>query len=299
MSKRILSLALALILAAGAASAAEPNEPAEPVAGSEAPAAVEEPAGSAAPDAVEAEEPAGALESEFPVFLNGEAAELHSELEDGVTWVSPVRFALAADPRGEGEDDGEAAWAKGEGFSISARTGEPYIEINGRYFYVPGGLRRHGETGEALCPVRTLAGAFGLAVGWSRVGVTLEGEPSAPESGEEFYDPVELDLIARVIHHESGNQPLEGRIAVGNVILNRVASPLFPDTVAEVLAQKNQFPGATNATPSEQSILAAKLCLEGANTVGEAYWFNGVGRACWASRNKTLVKIIGDHAFYG
>lgn len=293
MSKRILSLALALLLAAGAAFAAEPAE-------SAAPAAVEEPAAEGAvPAAVEAEEPAGALESEFPVFLNGEAAELHSELEDGVTWVSPVRFALAVDPRGEGEDDGETAWAKGEDFSLSARAGEPYIEINGRYFYVPVGLRRHGETGEALCPVRTLAGAFGLTVGWSREGVTLEGEPGAPESGEDFYDPVDLDLIARVIHHESGNQPLEGRIAVGNVILNRVASPLFPDTVAEVLAQKNQFPGATNATPSEQSILAAKLCLEGANTVGEAYWFNGVGRACWASRNKTLVKIIGGHAFYG
>lgn len=88
-------------------------------------------------------------------------------------------------------------------------------------------------------------------------------------------------------------------MAVGNVILNRVNYNGFGSTVAEVIYSPNQFPGATNATPNAQSILAARLVLEGANVVPNALYFNGVGKSCWASRNKTLIKVIGGHAFYG
>ena len=122
------------------------------------------------------------------------------------------------------------------------------------------------------------------------VPLTVEGKP---------YDDETLDLIAKVITHESGNQPLEGKMAVGNVILNRVNSPSFGSTVYEVIFSPNQFPGATNATPNAESILAARLVLEGANVVPEALYFNGVGKPCWASRNKRLIKTIGGHSFYG
>ncbi|HIT57211.1 MAG TPA: cell wall hydrolase, partial [Candidatus Galloscillospira stercoripullorum] len=63
--------------------------------------------------------------------------------------------------------------------------------------------------------------------------------------------------------------------------------------------QKNQFPGATNATPTSECIIAAKLALEGVNVVPNAYWFNRAGLNSWASKNKTLLTIIEDHAFYG
>ena len=50
-----------------------------------------------------------------------------------------------------------------------------------------------------------------------------------------------LFWLSRVIYAESGNQPLDGKIAVGNVIMNRVKSLIFPTQWRGVLAQKNQF----------------------------------------------------------
>ena len=102
----------------------------------------------------------------------------------------------------------------------------------------------------------------------------------------------------------AATSPLEGKIAVGNVVLNRVASPLFPNTVADVIYQPNQFApagsGHLSRTPNAESVVAAKLCLEGANTAGNALYFvNPVtSPGSWASRNRPYVATIGAHAFY-
>ena len=163
--------------------------------------------------------------------------------------------------------------------------------------YIPEKVKEWPD-GTALVPARTLATALGAWIDWTgKVELCSGGVPL--QSEDIPYDEETLDLLARVIMHESGNQPLEGKMAVGNVILNRVNYPGFGSTVAEVIYSPNQFPGATNATPNVQSVLAARLCLEGANVVPEALYFNGVGKSCWASRNKALIKVIGGHAFYG
>ena len=149
-----------------------------------------------------------------------------------------------------------------------------------------------------MVPARVLATALGAWIDWTgKVELCSGGEPLTAEAVP--YDDTTLDLLARVITHESGNQPLTGKMAVGNVILNRVNSPSFGSTVYEVIYSPNQFPGATNATPNEESILAARLVLEGANVVPEALYFNGAGKSCWASRNKRLIRTIGGHSFYG
>lgn len=72
-----------------------------------------------------------------------------------------------------------------------------------------------------------------------------------------------------MVYAESGNQSLDGKIAVANVVLNRVKSPIFPNTIEGVLAQKNQFPtygsgSLAKRTPNEGSIIAAKLAMDGA-----------------------------------
>ena len=98
----------------------------------------------------------------------------------------------------------------------------------------------------------------------------MSGTPLA--SGDTFYNSESLYWLSRIIYAESGNQPLEGKIAVGNVVLNRVAHPQFPNTVKGVIFQANQFTpvqnGSINRTPSSESVIAAKLCLDGANTAG-------------------------------
>lgn len=231
------------------------------------------------------------------VTVNGELTWYTAELLGGTSYVPFYGGVTTLRP------DAAVTWEDGlftasaEDFTMTCRVGDPCIVINERYLYVPGGVRGWAD-GTALVPARTLALALGAWVDWTgRVELCSGGVPLTAEGRP--YDDETLDLMARVITHESGNQPLEGKMAVGNVITNRVNSPSFGSTVYEVIYSPNQFPGATNATPNEESILAARLVLEGANVVPEALYFNGVGKACWASRNKRLIRTIGGHSFYG
>lgn len=235
--------------------------------------------------------------SQIPVYVDGQAVENAAAVVDnGVTYVSLYSTTLALRPGSHLRSDG---MMEGEDFLLAAWPGQAYLACNGRFLYVPGLVRCHPETCETLVPVRTLATALGAAVEWKDGGIYLTTGGAALESGETYYNAADVDLIARVVQHESGNQPLAGKIGVANVILNRVKLPQFPNTVYEVLFQKNQFTGATNATPKAEAVIAAKLALDGANTVGNACWFNGVGKSFWASRHKSLIVTIGNHSFYG
>ncbi len=232
------------------------------------------------------------------VVINGVTMEHFSAHADqGTTYVSlyGVTMALRPDAMITWED-GQLV-ARAEGLTLSARIGTNYLVANGRYLYITGGVRAD-ENGDTLVPTRTLATALGVTVAWTG-SVEFTGGESPILSGDQFYNATELDLLARVISHESGNQPLAGKIAVGNVILNRVAHRSFPKSISDVIYERNQFPGATNASPNAESVIAAKLCLDGAVTVPGALYFNGAGKSCWASRNKTHLATIGGHAFYG
>lgn len=235
--------------------------------------------------------------SQLPIYVNGQPVEnAASVLDNGVTYVSLYYTTLALRPGSHLRADG---MMEGSDFVLSAVPGQAYLVCNGRYLYIPGLVRCHPETGETLVPVRTLATALGAELTWSAQGISLAATGAALENGSTYYNATDLDLISRVVQHESGNQPLTGKIGVANVILNRAKFSQFPNTVSGVLSQKNQFPGATNATPRAEAVIAAKLAMDGANTVGNACWFNGAGRSCWASQHKTLIATIGGHAFYG
>ena len=89
---------------------------------------------------------------------------------------------------------------------------------------------------------------------------------------------------------------------MGNVVLNRTQDSRFPDTVYGVIYQKNQFTpaatGSVNKAPNAESIIAAKLCLDGAVALDDVLWFNQAGLRCWAARNRPFVATIAGHSFY-
>lgn len=231
------------------------------------------------------------------VTVNGEPVYYTAEVYDGTAYVPFYGGVQTLRP------DAEIIWEDGVftasawDFTMTVKVGDPYLVINGRYLYIADRVKGW-EDGTALVPARVLATALGAWIDWTgKVELCAGGVPVSAEDIP--YDETTLDLLSRVIMHESGNQPLTGKMAVGNVILNRVNSSKFPNTVAEVIYSPNQFPGATNANPNAESILAARLVLEGANVVPNAYYFNGAGKSCWASRNKRLICTIGGHSFYG
>lgn len=198
--------------------------------------------------------------------------------------------------------EGDHAAVTAENLSIEVYPNAKYIVANGRCLYLPYGVQL--MDGVTLLPVRVLATAFDAQVEWDAEtgNVTLIPGTGAILPAEVFYREDDLYWLSHIINAESGNQPLDGKISVGNVVLNRVCTPGFPDTIYEVIFQRNQFTpahtGTINLEPNEESIIAAKLCLEGAVVLPDALWFNRAGISCWASRNKECIATIGNHAFY-
>lgn len=188
---------------------------------------------------------------------------------------------------------------------LQAAVGDAYLVANGRYLYVKGGLI--DLNGAVAAPVRQLAQVFNLTVDYDGENdLVLLGRQEGAEpylaSGDETYDGDTMYWLSRIINAESGNQSMEGKIAVGNVVMNRVHNPRFPDNIEDVLFQKNQFTPAISGSiyrePNWESVVAAKLVLDGAQVTPDALFFNAAGLRSYASRTKTYVTTIGNHAFY-
>lgn len=104
------------------------------------------------------------------------------------------------------------------------------------------------------------------------------------------------ELLAALIFCEAGNQPYEGQVAVGAVVMNRVKSGLYPNSIREVIYQSGQFtPAVTgwldrvlqNKGYTDSAKEAAQDALEGANPVGGCLYFSTGGQGMQ----------IGDHFF--
>ena len=131
--------------------------------------------------------------------------------------------------------------------------------------------------------------------------------PSEPSDPLASYDENDVYWLARIIEAEAGGESGEGKLAVANVVLNRVASGSYPDTIYDVIFDTKygtQFEPTSNGaiynTPSEESIEAAKRALSGENNIGGAlYFFNpSLVDAVWSRTNCTYIQTIGCHDFF-
>ena len=114
----------------------------------------------------------------------------------------------------------------------------------------------------------------------------------------------DLQLIARAINGEAMGEPYEGQVAVGAVILNRVRSSSFPNTIAGVIYEPGAFTavadGQINVPIAEDSTVykAAQDALNGWDPTGGAiYYFNpdtATNKWIWS---RPLIKQIGKHRF--
>lgn len=106
----------------------------------------------------------------------------------------------------------------------------------------------------------------------------------------------EQELLATLIFCEAGNQPYDGQVAVGAVVMNRVRSGSFPDTITDVIYQSGQFtPAMTGWLDSvlasdgytDSAMQAAADALAGSNPIGDCLYFSTGGGGYQ----------LGDHYF--
>ncbi|AOY76186.1 spore cortex-lytic enzyme [Clostridium formicaceticum] len=112
----------------------------------------------------------------------------------------------------------------------------------------------------------------------------------------------DVHLLARTIHAESKGEPYEGQVAVGAVILNRVRSADFPNTLAGVVYQPCAFEpvkrGTINEAPNDSAYRAARDALNGWDPTGGAlyFWNPGTATSPWIW-TRTITLRIGRHVF--
>ena len=110
---------------------------------------------------------------------------------------------------------------------------------------------------------------------------------AAEKAAAEAAAQADKELLASLIFCEAGNQPYEGQVAVGAVVMNRVKSGSYPDSIADVIYQSGQFSPVSSG--KFQTVLsrgarsdcyeAASAALAGENPIGSCLYFNsGSGR---------------------
>lgn len=115
----------------------------------------------------------------------------------------------------------------------------------------------------------------------------------------------DIDLMAKLVYCESRGEPFEGKIAVASVVLNRVINPKFPNTIKEVIFQKNAFSCVQNgkivAQPNKSCYDAVYEAIRGKDPTNEALFFYNpdIATCTWMkSTAKKDTKTIGNHTFF-
>lgn len=226
---------------------------------------------------------------------------------DGVTYVPLRRFcALFGATEIAWNGWTKTATVSSDFLSMTVRTGNLYIEANGHYFYTVGAVRN--LSGSLYLPIRPICRAFALDLEWdasaNAVRLSRTGRSAVARAD---YDADTLYWLSRIISSEARGECLEGQIAVGNVVYNRVASPEFPNTVWGVIFDRKygtQFSpvsfGTIYDTPSASAVIAAKICMEGYSISDRALYFVNpkLATTTWIQRARPYLFTIGNHQFH-
>lgn len=154
-----------------------------------------------------------------------------------------------------------------------------------RYFQ-----RKNGLTADGIVGKKTAAA----------LGITLSGESGT--GGAQSGSDGDVYLLARCIHGEARGEPYKGQVAVGAVILNRVRSSAFPNTISGVIYQKGAFSvvsdGQINLTPGDSALKAARDALGGWDPSGGClYYYNPQKTSNAWILSRPIMLRIGNHVF--
>ena len=192
-------------------------------------------------------------------------------------------------------------------------------------------LSKYGSTGSEVTQIQpklkrwgyysgAIDGIYGsktlAAVKWfqSKNGLTVDGiagtktlqamgiYSSSTTSGSSSTNSNDVNLLARLVYGEARGEPYAGQVAVAAVVLNRVKSSSFPNTIAGVIYQKGAFnvvdDGQINLSPNSTAKKAAQDALNGWDpSYGAIYYFNpntATNKWIWS---RPMTVTIGKHRF--
>lgn len=248
-----------------------------------------------------------AAEKNVKIVVNSKEYKGAAFILNSSTYVGVREFSLYMGAKSVSWNSStKTAAVKSDSLSLTAKNNDTYIIANGRYLWAKNGIII--RDGTMYAPLRTLAKAFGCSVSWNakEYRAHLSGKNTL-KNGAVFYDGDSVLWLSRIIHAEAKGEPLLGKVAVGTVVLNRVKSRLYPNTIYGVIFDKKngiQFTPASNGTvyckPSAESIIAAKLCLDGASISDKVLFFlnEAIAESSWITDNRKFVVAVGNHKFY-
>ena len=159
------------------------------------------------------------------------------------------------------------------------------------YFQKKNGLTADGVVGKATYRALGMNDAY---------NALQNSVPS--QTGTNGFSESDVYLLARTIYAEGRGEPYVGQVAIGAVIMNRIRSSQFPNTVAGVVYQKHAFTavsdGQINLTPNDTAMKAARDAMNGWDPSGGAlYYYNpAVATSSWIFDRQTIT-VIGRHVF--
>ena len=238
-------------------------------------------------------------------ILKGQVADI-----GGTVYVPVQRFAdLFGNFKTTYTEATEQVVITGTNLSITVKVGDPYITVNERIFYT--GKKVISLGGWIFVPLTSMCKALNATVtirsGYYDAFIT-SGDPTKVKWASEYYNSTDLYWLSRIISAEAKGEPFAGQIAVGNVVLNRVRSSQFPNTVKGVIFDTKygtQFSpvssGTIYNTPTSSAVMAAKICLEGYSlSTKMIYFYNPkIATSSWIGRTRPYIMTIGNHKFYG
>ncbi len=244
--------------------------------------------------------------SRYTINIRGSKISVQGFVSGGVYYIP---FRAAANALGMTytyNSIAKTATMKGNGLTLIATDGCYSIYGNDRPLFSssPAVIMNDGRM---YVPIDAFAKAVGLGVNKGASSVSLNGNVKALTPASSFYRDDEVLWLARIIHAESSGESLLGKIAVGNVVLNRVRSSSYPNTIYGVIFDRKygvQFSPVLNGTiyntPSYESTLAAKICLEGFDISEGALFFlhPEISSSSWIPNTRQYLFSIGAHDFY-
>ena len=200
------------------------------------------------------------------------------------------------------------ATVKTNDLTMTVQEGAIYITANGHYYYTVGEVRNFN--GHLYVPIRPLAKAFAAELYWNASARRTELTSAANGRNAVAwanYKSDEVYWLSRIISAEAKGEPMKGQIAVGNVVLNRVKSPSYPNTIYGVIFDRKygtQFSPVSFGTiyqkPTASAEIAAKICLEGYSLSEDILFFINprIATNNWIVKNRPFAFRIGNHDFY-